>query len=132
MLKLIVTLKQAPKSNMVSMQEGTNIVVRNSEDAMLTFDDCNALELAMTLKDAMGDDVHITTLSFGNDKTEEILRESLALGVDRAILVNDGQMRGSDTLATARALAAAVRKIGDFDAVLTGHASMDGMQSCLS
>ena len=93
---------------------------------MLTFDDCNALELAMTLKDAMGDDVHITTLSFGNDKTEEILRESLALGVDRAILVNDGQMRGSDTLATARALAAAVRKIGDFDAVLTGHASMDG------
>ena len=91
MLKLIVTLKQAPKSNMVSMQEGTNIVVRNPEDAMLTFDDCNALELAMTLKDAMGDDVHITTLSFGNDKTEEILRESLALGVDRAILVNDGQ-----------------------------------------
>ena len=76
MLKLIVTLKQAPKSNMVSMQEGTNIVVRNPEDAMLTFDDCNALELAMTLKDAMGDDVHITTLSFGNDKTEEILRES--------------------------------------------------------
>ena len=126
MLKLIVTLKQAPKSNMVSMQEGTNIVVRNPEDAMLTFDDCNALDLAMTLKDAMGDDVHITTLSFGNDKTEEILRESLALGVDRAILVNDGQMRGSDTLATARALAAAVRKIGDFDAVLTGHASMDG------
>ena len=126
MLKLIVTLKQAPKSNMVSMQEGTNIVVRNPEDAMLTFDDCNALELAMTLKDAMGDDVHITTLSFGNDKTEEILRESLALGVDRAILVNDGQMRGSDTLATARALAAAGRKIGDFVAVLTGHASMDG------
>ena len=126
MLKLIVTLKQAPKSNMVSMQEGTNIVVRNPEDAMLTFDDCNALELAMTLKDAMGDDVHITTLSFGNDMTEEILRESLALGVDLAVLVNDGQMRGSDTLATARALAAAVRKIGDFDAVLTGHASMDG------
>ena len=35
-------------------------------------------------------------------------------------------MRGSDTLATSRALAAAIRRIGDFDAVLTGHASMDG------
>lgn len=126
MLKLIVTLKQAPKSNMVSMQEGSNIVIRDPDEAMLTFDDCNALELAMTMKDAMGDDIHITTLSFGNDKTEEILRESLALGVDRAILVNDEQMRGSDTLSTARAIAAAVRKIGDFDAVLTGHASMDG------
>ena len=126
MLKLIVTLKQAPRSNMVSMQDGTNIVIRDPDEAMLTFDDCNALELAMTMKDAMGDDIHITTLSFGNDKTEEILRESLALGVDRAILVNDEQMRGSDTLATARALAAAIRRIGDFDAVLTGHASMDG------
>ena len=69
MLKLIVTLKQAPRSNMVSMQDGTNIVIRDPDEAMLTFDDCNALELAMTMKDAMGDDIHITTLSFGNDKT---------------------------------------------------------------
>ena len=126
MLKLIVTLKQAPRSNMVSMQEGSNIVIREPEEAMLTFDDCNALELALSMKDEMGDDIHITTLSFGNDKTEEILRESLGLGVDRAVLVNDERMRGSDTLATSYALAAAVRKIGDFDAVLTGHASMDG------
>ena len=126
MLKLIVTLKQAPRSNMVSMQENTNIVIRDPDEAMLTFDDCNALELAMSMKDAMGDNIHITTLSLGNDKTEEILRESLALGVDRAILVNDERMRGSDTLGTSRALAAAIRKIGDYDAVLTGHASMDG------
>ena len=126
MLKLIVTLKQAPRSNMVSMQENTNIVIRDPDEAMLTFDDCNALELAMSMKDAMGDNIHITTLSLGNDKTEEILRESLALGVDRAILVNDERMRGSDTLGTSRALAAAIRKVGDYDAVLTGHASMDG------
>ena len=126
MLKLIVTLKQAPRSNMVSMQEGTNIVIREPEEAMLTFDDCNALELALSMKDEMKENIHITTLSFGNEKTEEILRESLALGVDRAILVNDERMRGSDTLSTAYALAAAVRKIGTFDIVLTGHASMDG------
>ena len=125
MLKLIVTLKQAPRSNMVSMQEGTNIVIREPEEAMLTFDDCNALELALSMKDEMKENIHITTLSFGNEKTEEILR-SLALGVDRAILVNDERMRGSDTLSTAYALAAAVRKIGTFDVVLTGHASMDG------
>ncbi len=126
MLRLVVTLKQAPRSNLVSMQEGTNVVIRTPEEAMLTFDDCNALELAMSMKDAMGDDIHVTALSFGNEKTEEILREALALGVDRAILVNDERMRGSDTLGTSKALAAAIRKIGNFDAVLTGHASMDG------
>ena len=51
-------------------------------------------ELALSMKDEMKENVHITTLSFGNEKTEEILRESLALGVDRAILVNDERMRG--------------------------------------
>ena len=97
MLKVIVTLKQAPRSNQVKMMEGTNIVIRDPDEAMLTFDDCNALELALQMKDKMSDDIHITTLSMGNDKTEEILRESLALGVDRAVLLNDERVRGSDT-----------------------------------
>lgn len=126
MLKVIVTLKQSPRSNQVQMAEGTNIVIRDPDEAMLTFDDCNALELALQMKDVMGDDIHITTFSMGNDKTEEILRESLALGVDRAVLMNDERVRGADTAATAYTLAAAIRSLGDFDVVLTGHASMDG------
>ncbi|MGN1350274.1 MAG: electron transfer flavoprotein subunit beta/FixA family protein [Anaerovoracaceae bacterium] len=126
MLKVIVTLKQAPRSNQVQMTPDTKIVVRDPDEAMLTFDDCNALELALQMKDVMGDGIHITTLSMGNDKTEEILRESLALGVDRAVLFNDEDVRGSDTPATAYTLAAAIRSLGDFDVVLTGHASMDG------
>ena len=126
MLKVIVTLKQAPRSNQVKMMEGTNIVIRDPDEAMLTFDDCNALELALQMKDKMSDDIHITTLSMGNDKTEEILRESLALGVDRAVLLNDERVRGSDTTATAYTLAAVIKSLGDFDVVLTGHASMDG------
>ncbi len=126
MLKVIVTLKQSPRSNQVQMSEDTHIVIRDPDEAMLTFDDCNALELALSMKDASGDEIHITTLSMGNEKTEEILRESLALGVDRAILLCDERVRGSDTVGTARLLAAAVRRAGDFDVVLTGHASMDG------
>lgn len=126
MLKVIVTLKQAPKSNQVQMSEDTNIVVRDPEEAMLTFDDCNALELALSMKDILGDDIHITTVSMGNEATEEILRESYALGVDRAVLLCDERVRGSDTVGTAKLLAAAVKKIGDFDVILTGHASMDG------
>lgn len=126
MLRVLVTLKQSPKSNQVRMIEGMNIVERDPDEAMLTFDDCNALELVLQMKDVMGEDIHITTLSMGNSKTEEILRESLALGVDRAVLLNDEHLRGSDTPATARALAAAVRKVGEFDVILTGHASMDG------
>ena len=126
MLKVIVTLKQSPRSNQVQMTEDTCIVVRDPDEAMLTFDDCNALELALQMKDRMGERIHITTLSMGNDKAEEILRESLALGVDRAVLFNDERVRGSDTPATAYTLAAAVRSLGKFDVVLTGHASMDG------
>lgn len=126
MLKVIVTLKQSPKSNQVKMMSESNIVIRDPDEAMLTFDDCNALELALRMKDKLGDDIHITALSMGNDKTEEILREALALGVDRAVLLNDERVRGSDTPATAYTLAAAVKSLGAFDVVLTGHASMDG------
>jgi electron transfer flavoprotein beta subunit len=126
MLKVIVTLKQSPKSNQVQMSPDTNIVIRDPDEAMLTFDDCNALELALQMKDVMGNGIHITAFSMGNDKTEEILREALALGVDRAVLMNDERVRGADTPATAYTLAAAIRSLGDFDVVLTGHASMDG------
>ena len=35
---------------------------QDPDEAMLTFDDCNALELAMSMKDAMGDNIHITTM----------------------------------------------------------------------
>lgn len=81
-----------------------------------------ALEAALQLK---GDGA-VTVLTMGPGKLEEPLRELLARGADRAVLVTDPKMAGADTLATANALAAAAKYLGGFDLILCGRRAMDG------
>ncbi len=63
--------------------------------------------------------------SLGPPSAEDVLRESVAWGADEGILVSDPSFAGSDTLATARALAAALEARGPWDLVLTGRNSID-------
>jgi electron transfer flavoprotein alpha subunit/electron transfer flavoprotein alpha/beta subunit len=72
----------------------------------------------------------VTVVTLGPPSAEDSLRESLAWGLDRGvetdgILITDPAFAGSDTLATARALAAALRLAGPFDLVLSGRNSVD-------
>lgn len=92
--------------------------------SMLNPADKNALEAALQLKDAEGGTV--TVLSMGPKAAEAVLREALSLGVDQAYLVNDAAFEGSDTLATAEVLAAAIQKLGAFDIIFAGAQSIDG------
>ncbi len=63
--------------------------------------------------------------TLGPPAAAEVLREAIACGADDAVLVTGAAFAGSDTLATARALAAAIRRDGAFDLVLTGKSSVD-------
>jgi electron transfer flavoprotein alpha subunit len=64
-------------------------------------------------------------LTLGPPAAEDALREAVAWGADEGVLVTDPAFAGSDTLATARALAAALRREGPFDLVLVGRNSID-------
>jgi electron transfer flavoprotein alpha/beta subunit len=86
--------------------------------------DAHALEAALQVRDHYPD-THVTAISLGQPPCEEALRASLAQGADQAVLLCDDAFEGSDTLATARVLAAAVRRIGA-DLVLCGVRSSDG------
>ncbi len=85
--------------------------------------DLYALEEALRMKDAHGGSV--TVLTVGPEKALEALREAIAMGADKAVLLNDPAFKGGDSLATARVLAAAAKKVGDFDVVLCGMQSID-------
>jgi len=63
--------------------------------------------------------------TLGPPVAEDSLREAVAWGADEGVLVSDPAFAGSDTLATASALAAAVRHQGPFDLILTGRNSID-------
>jgi electron transfer flavoprotein alpha subunit len=71
-----------------------------------------------------------TVFTLGPPSAEDVLREAIAWGEARSVdidgvLVTDPAFTGSDTLATALALSAALRRVGPFDLVLTGRNSVD-------
>ena len=83
-----------------------------------------ALETALALKEKEGGTV--TVLSMGPPQSEEALREALAAGADRAVLLTDRAFAGADTLATSHALAAAIRKLDPApDLILCGRQTSD-------
>jgi len=84
-----------------------------------------ALETALRLREQAGGGV-VTAVLMGPPQAETVARECLAFGADEAWLLSDRALAGSDALATARTLAAAVRRRGRVDLILTGVESSDG------
>src|SRR5580693_10532350 len=66
-----------------------------------------------------------TVFTLGPPVAEDSLREAVAVGADEGVLITDPAFAGSDTLATASALAAALRNLGELDLVLVGRNSVD-------
>lgn len=83
-----------------------------------------ALEAALTLKEAYGG--RTTALSMGPPWATGALHETLALGIDRAVLLSDPALAGSDTLATSTALAAALEQLKPWDLLIFGSRTADG------
>ena len=125
-MKAIVCVKQVPDtSGKVSVKpDGT--LDRASMATITNPDDLNALEAALKLKDATGCEVVVITM--GPPPAEGMLRELLARGADKAVLVSGREFGGSDTFATSQILAAAVNKIGvgPEDVVFCGRQAIDG------
>lgn len=122
-MNIAVLLKQVPAVSDIQLAADNNLV-RVGAPSMLNPVDLHALEAALALKDQEGDTVTLVTM--GTALASDILREGIAMGADKGILLSDERMAGSDTLATGRILAAALGKLGPFDLVLTGKRSTDG------
>jgi electron transfer flavoprotein beta subunit len=86
--------------------------------------DLNAVEEALRLKEEVGN-AEIVAISLGPEGAWEALRRTLAIGVDRAVLISDDDAEGSDLLATATLLAAVLEREA-FDLVFFGQQSSDG------
>ncbi len=102
-------IKQVPGVSEVKIDPNTNTLVREGVLSILNPNDRNALELALILKEKQSSEV--IALSMGPPQAEEILREALAMGVDRGVLLSDKAFAGADTLATSHTLALAIKKI---------------------
>jgi len=87
-----------------------------------TFDEV-ALEVALQMKEK--EDGKVTVLTIGEAEAIEALHAALAMGADEAIHISDPAFEGTDSFGTAHILAAALQKVGEFDAVLCGRQAGD-------
>jgi electron transfer flavoprotein alpha/beta subunit len=123
--KIIVCAKQVPDTNEIKINPKTGTLIREGVPSIMNNDDANALEQALQIKDKYPD-THVTIVSMGPPQAQDMLLEGLAMGADDAVLISDRAVGGSDTWATSNALAATIRKIGDFDLLLAGRQAIDG------
>jgi electron transfer flavoprotein beta subunit len=128
-MRIVVCVKQVPDTE-------TRVRIAASGDAISEADvsswivspyDEFAIEEALKIKEAKGGEVVLVTL--GPDRAQTALRTGLAMGADRALHVKDAALDASDTLGTARALAAAILSLAPFDLVLCGQQGVGGDNS---
>jgi electron transfer flavoprotein beta subunit len=121
-MRIVVCIKQVFDPATIRVSSRGDLVTREGVRIINPADLC-ALEEALKLKDAEG--AEVVTLTLGGPEAEDALREALAMGADRAVLLSDPAFAGGDAHAVSYALAQAVRAIGDADLVLTGADSLD-------
>jgi electron transfer flavoprotein beta subunit len=123
-MKIVVCIKQVPDAKNVRIDPNTHTLVRQGVESIINPFDLFAVEAALRLKDRYG--AHVTAVTMGPPQAEEALRDVLGRGVDDAVLLSDRAFAGADTWATATALAAAIRKIGDVSLIFCGKQAIDG------
>ncbi len=126
-LKIVVLAKQVPDTRHVGKDamKADGTINRAALPAIFNPEDLNALEQALRLKDAYPGST-VTLLTMGPGRAAEIIREGFFRGADGGYLLTDRAFAGADTLATSYALATAIRKIGDYDIILSGRQAIDG------
>ena len=125
-MKIIVCVKQVPDTSGKVAVNPDGTLNRASMAAITNPDDLNAVEAALVLKEQTG--AEVVVVSMGPPPAEGMLREIIARGVDRAVLISGREFGGSDTYATSQIIAAAINKIGldEDDVVFCGRQAIDG------
>ena len=124
MLNMIVCLKQVPMVSELPWDAVTGTLRRELAEGMMNPACRAALEAALRIREVEGGE--ITAITMGPKMAEEVLREAIALGADRGVLLTDREMAGADTSVTSYTLARAIEKICPaFDLVLCGFATSD-------
>ncbi len=123
-MNIAVCVKQIPDQSVPGkLDPGTHNLVR---DGKLILDDSDSygVEMALQLVDRAGGG-EVTLISMAPNGEVSGIRTALAMGADRAVLVSDPSLAGSDALTTAKVLAAAIRR-NPFDLVMAATESTDG------
>ena len=89
----------------------------------------NAIEAALQIKEAVGD-ATVSVISAGSDFVMDVMKKAVSMGSDEMYLLQDEKFSNlNDSSITAKLLASAIKKIGDYDLVIAGMQASDWDQA---
>ena len=122
-MNMVVCVKQIPDpANPYELDPETHFLIRPEEQVL---DDGDRYGVEMALQLAEESDSTVTLISMGPAGNLQGIRQALAMGADKAIVITDDDLRGAGALETAQVLAAAIRQEG-FELVICSTESTDG------
>jgi electron transfer flavoprotein beta subunit len=123
-MQIAVLVKQVPEDPGATRLTPAGTVDRSAGPQVTDPVDRNAVEAAVQLAETAGGTV--TVIAMGPETARATLKECVSVGATAGVHLSEDGLAGSDALATARVLAAAVRRVGPVDLVLAGARSSDG------
>jgi len=126
-MNIVVLVKQVPDTEVQrQLNPDDKTVDRAAADPVINYIDEFAIEEGLRLKEAHGGEV--TILTVGPERATESIRKALSMGADKAVHLTDDALHGSDAIATAKAIAAALGTI-DWDVAIAGSEATDARGS---
>lgn len=129
-MEIVVCIKRVVDVAQVKVDERTNEPIIQGIPEKTSDFDKNAMEAAINIKDKTGG--NITVITLGTEAATENVKECLAMGGDKAIILNDPAWADLDTHNKAKVLSAAIKSVGDVDLVMMGEASIDSYSGTLA
>jgi electron transfer flavoprotein beta subunit len=123
-LNIVVCMKSVPETTAEKRLLPDGTLDRDSVPAVINPWDEYAIEEALRIRENGDGSGEIVLLCMGPDNSTETIRKGLAMGADRAVLVSDPALHGSDMWATASVLAAALKSM-QYDLIMFGSQSTD-------
>lgn len=122
-MRAVVCIKQIPETNSMKFDPVTNNLVRTSVRGVINRYDKHAIEAAVTLKEQTG--CEVVVLSMGPEQFKESIKEAIAMGCDKGVLLSSRAFGGADTVATSYVLSKAIEKLGGADVIFFGQNTLD-------
>jgi electron transfer flavoprotein beta subunit len=124
-MNVIVCVKQIPDPALPGELDPSTNTLKRDGKLILDESDSYGVEMALQLVNTAGEG-SVTLVSMAPNDEVSGLRTALAMGAEKAVLVSDPALAGADALTTAKVLAGAVGRAGDYDLIIAGTESSDG------
>jgi electron transfer flavoprotein beta subunit len=124
-MNVTVCVKQIPDPALPGALDPSTNALKRDGKLILDESDSYGVEMALQLVDAAGGG-EVSLVSMAPNGEVSGLRTALAMGAAKAVLVSDPELAGSDSLTTAKVLAAAAQRLGQADLIIAGTESSDG------